>query len=321
MEVKNIIGNKDIKAVCIDFCSNETRYTEPNSRTVHIPRDIWSDFINRKNFHRMESIPLFIGIRNAKNRKGKKFYFGRVEPSVDTVNSNHTMALLPKWLFECLDMDMMDATIDIVYVPMPQDVDRIILKGNNSSYVNTDVKSELEEQMGSWNCINLNETFKVRDVTFTITDLKTSENKTIEFGSIFNLEEVKIEFEEPDDIRELNEKLEREIKLDERKQRTLQNANNKLTTDSSNFVTKASKFSKTSKYAPFQGDSFKINSSTNDQSKVKFGSNISGFNQKTDEDSTYVPFQGTGLKINSITNKHLTKAELLEARLKRLNNM
>ena len=140
-------GGKGIKSICIEYCTEESRYIQPDSRIVHIPRDIWHEFVKRKDGYRMGSAPLFVGIRNTMNPKEKKFYFGRVEPSVNTVNSNHKMALLPSWLFNYLDMDYMDATVDIVFVPMPQDVDKIVLKGNKSSYVNTDVKTELEEKL------------------------------------------------------------------------------------------------------------------------------------------------------------------------------
>lgn len=293
-------GAKDVQAVCIDFCTEEARYTTPDSRIVHIPRDIWHEFVKRKNGHRMGSTPLFVGIRNTNNRKGKKFYFGRVEPSVNTANSNHTMALLPGWLFECLEMDIMDAKIDIVYVPLPQDVDKIILKGNKSSYVNTDVKTELEEKLGSWNCINIDEKFEVREVTFTVIDLRSSDGKKLEFGSIYNLQEVKLEFEEPDDMKEIRERMEKEKKLEEeRKNRPIQRAR----CDNS--------------------------SSQDKKSGTHFGAHVSGFShtgeveQKIggEEKHDYLPFQGDGLKTGSTHTKPLTKAEILEARLKKIKEL
>lgn len=288
------MGSKNIQAVCIDFCTEEIRYNQPDSHIVHIPRDLWHRFIEQKTKYRIESLPLYVGIRNSNNPKGKKFYFGRVEPSVNTSNSNHKMALLPRWLFEYLEMDTMESLVDIVFVSKITPVDIIFLKGNKSSYVKTDIKRELEEKLDTWNCINNGEVFKIRDVTFTVTNLKSSDGEIINFGSIYS-GEVKIEFEEPDDIKETRERIEKEDKkVKEMKEMKLQKA---------------------------RCDS--------PQKGRKYGAHVSGFSSTGDVEEKigkdkvhdYLPFQGDGLKLTNVPARQLTKAELLEVRLKKMGEL
>lgn len=258
-------GGKNIKSVCYGFCVAEERQ---DLRIIHIPRDMWQAFIKRKTDQKMENTPLFVGVRATNNPNGKKFYFGCVEPSFKTINSEHTDAILPEWLFSYLDMDIIDSYVDIIFLSKPKNVNKIILKGNKSSYVKTDIKTDLEIKIGSWNCINNNEKFTVNDVEFTVVGLKSIDNEDMDFGSIFNLDEVKLEFEEPDDIKELRMKEEK-------------------------------------------------------KEKIHFGAHVSGFNQpeKPVETSEYKIFQTQGLKLGDPPKKPLTKAEILEARLKKISEI
>lgn len=295
-------GIKNVKAIPISFCSEEARFIQPDSRVVHIPKNVWKEFIKIKTFHRMTEIPLYVGIRRSGDKGGKAFFFGHVEYTTNTDNSDENMALLPDWLFEYLGTDIMDTFVDIVYVVKPQDVDKIILKGNKSSYVNTDIKAELEEKLGRWNCINKGETFAVDDVTFTVVDIRAKPNdifidgKSINFGSIYSLTEVKLEFVEPDDIRDVREREEKRIERE-----------------------------KELKAKPLQ----KARDSSESKNNMNFGAHVSGFgstgdvekkniSNKNEEKKDYVPFQGGGLKIGTAPTKPLSKNEILEARLKRM---
>ena len=152
-----IHGNIDVQAVCIDFCTEEQRYLDSDSHFIHIPRDLYLNFLKKKQDTGFNQNPLYVGIRNSKNPSGKKFYFGRVEPSTTTLNSHHTMCLLPAWVFNKLGMDIMDGYVDILYLPIPQSVALIKLKGSNSDYAKTDIKASLEVKLSGFNCLNIDE--------------------------------------------------------------------------------------------------------------------------------------------------------------------
>lgn len=287
-------GIRNVKAIPVSFCSEESRFVQVDSRVVHIPRKVWKEFIKRKSSHKMDSVPLYVGIRKSGVQGGKCFFFGHVEFTTNTSNSSDDMALLPDWLFDHLGSDPMDTNIDIVYVPMPQDVDKIVLKGDNSSYVHTDVRSEIENKIGKWNCINKDESFNVGGVKFTVLDLRTKTNddlptgRSVNFASIYDLKDVKLEFEEPDDIKAAREREEKRIKQEEEwKSRPVQKA--------------------------------KVEISYHADGK-HFGAHVSGFNheeQKNLKPDNHV-FQGDGLKIGGTQSLPKTKQEMLEARLKRL---
>lgn len=278
------LGAKNIKAISIDLCTENPIYTREDSRIVHIPKDIWNNFIERKVSLGNTDRPLYVGIRNSRNPNGKRFYFGRVEPSIKSENSTNKMALLPRWLFDYLETDPMDTLIDIVFVRKIEDAGKIVIKGSNSSYARTDIKTELESKMSSWNCINSGDNFKISDVNFDIVEIRTCEQegfpegKIVDFASIFNIDDVKVEFLEPDDIKEAREREEKRLKsIEEMKTRPLQRAKN------------------------------------------HFGANVAGFNQgeEKQEENTFVPFQGKGNKISS-SNPKLSREEIAQMRLKRL---
>ena len=208
----------DIDCICIDYCTDEERYIDKDSHFVHIPRNVYENFLELKTRHGKNTEPLYIGIRNVLN-KDKKLHFGRVEPSVNSSNSNHTMALLPKWVFDRLEITDLIGKIDIVYIKNPQKIDYIKVRGDKSSYVKfRDIKTMLENKLGSYNCLNLNEKFHIEDVTFTVTEIKNKDGNDIEYGSLHN-SDVKIDFELPDDLVEIEKekKKEEEMKSHESK--------------------------------------------------------------------------------------------------------
>lgn len=271
-------GYLDINCTCIDNCTDESRYIDKESHFIHIPRDIYHKFLILKKRHGRENFPLYVGVRNI-DRRNEKLYFGRVEPSVNSANSNHEMALLPKWVCTRLGIDEFLGKIDIVYVPIPQPIKYMKIRGNNSSYVKSpDIKLALENKLGQYNCINLNENFYIDDVIFTVTELKNKDNMIIEFGSIFD-QEVNIDFELPDDLKEENEKrLKAEQEIKNRPPRELQKAVN---------------------------------------NNHKFGADVHGFkeNETEEKKTNYVPFSGNGLILSSTKQKPLTREELLQRRL------
>lgn len=287
------IGAKNVKAVSIDLCTENPVYTSDDSRIVHIPKDIWNNFIERKTQLRITDEPLYVGIRNSRNPNGKRFYFGRVEPSIKSENSTNDMALLPRWLFDYLESDMMDTLVDIVFVRHINKAGKIVLRGSNSSYARSDIKTKLESKMSSWNCINSGDKFMVDGVKFEIVEVRAKESegfpegKIIDFASIFNIDEVKVEFLEPDDIREAREREEKRLKQEEEnRKRPLQKA-------------------------------------YNDQHEPKrhFGAHVAGFSstEETKEEPTFVPFQGKGNKISS-SSQNLTRQQIIEARIKKLSS-
>ena len=270
-------GYFEINCTCIDNCTEESKYVDRESHFIHIPRDIYHKFLILKKRNGRESFPLYVGIRSS-NKRDIKLYFGRVEPSVNSINSNHEMALLPKWVCERLELDEFSDKIDIVYVPIPQPIKYMKIRGNNSSYVKSpDIKLALESKLGQYNCINLNEKFHVEDVIFTITELKSNDDTNLDFGSIFD-QEVNIDFELPDDLKEQEEKrLKDEEEAKKINPRELQRGYN----------------------------------------NQKFGANVHGFrdSEKEDQKTNYIPFEGPGLSLSNEKSKKLTREEILKKRL------
>lgn len=296
-------GNIDVRAVCVDFCTEEERYLDPDSHFIHIPRDLYLNFLKRKSDSGYDTIPLYVGIRNSKNPNGKKFFFGRVEPSLTTENSHHTMALLPKWVFEKLELDMMDATIDILYVPIPQSVALIKIKGSNALYVQTDIKTNLENKLAGYNCLNIGEEFKVGETTFKVIELRNKNNKIIEFGSIYNIDECNLDFEMCDEeIEKEKARIEalKQLEIERSKPRELQ----KATTQNDKHIEKSSsnKFGKLrSQYAAFGA---RVHSLKDDNEE-----------EKKEETKEVEHFQGTSNRIGG-TKIPLTRQQILEARMK-----
>jgi hypothetical protein len=297
-------GNIDVKAVCIDFCTEEQRYLDPDSHFIHIPRDLYLKFLKRKNDTGLNQSPLYIGIRNSKNPTGKKFYFGRVEPSTTTLNSHHTMCLLPKWIFNKLGMDIMDGYVDILYLPIPQSVALIKLKGSNSIYAKTDIKASLEIKLSGYNCLNIDEEFKVENTTFKVVELRNKENKIIEFGSIYNIDECNLDFEMCDEeIEKEKVRIEtlRKADLEKDRSRDLQKARSDGNIKIDHKDINSNKYGQLGKkYSAF---GTKVHSLKNDEEE-----------EKEEKKDTY-QFQDTGHKIGIESKKQLTRKQLKPKKL------
>jgi hypothetical protein len=278
-------GNIDVSVICIDFCTEEDKYLDPNSHFIHIPRDLYLDFIKKKSNSGNANSPLYVGIRNSKNPNIGQLYFGRVEPSTTTANSHYTMALAPKWVFDKLQIDLMDGTIDIVYVPNPEPVSLIKLKGSNSLYAKTDIKSTLEMKLSGYNCLNIGEEFKVDETDFRVIELRNKYNKVINFGSIYNIDECNLDFEMCDE------------EIEKEKIRNLQ----KIKTEISVPIKSTNKYSNiTRKYSSFGA---KVHSLKEEDVK-----------DKKDE----YKFEDNGIKVGG--SKMLSKKEIAEARIKAIEN-
>lgn len=248
-------GYLDISCICVDYCTEEERYIDPESHFIHVPRDIYHNLIELKSREGKDNLPLYVGIRNVDNKENK-LYFGRVEPSVNSSNSNHTMALLPRWVFDKLEIRELIGKIDIVYVKNPQKIDYIKVRGDKSSYVKfRDIKSMLESKLSSYNCLNLNEKFHIEDVTFIVTEIKDEDGDDIQFGSLFE-REVKIDFELPDDL-VAEEKERKEL---EKKKSEIVHKESKIHFGSHVHTMNEEVTEHKTNYVPFQGDGMKLES-------------------------------------------------------------
>lgn len=240
-------GFMDIPCLCIDFCTEESKYVDADSHFIHIPRDIYLNWLQLKSTQGKETEPLYVAIRNSEE-KDNRLYFGRVEPSVNSTNSNHTMCLLPKWAIDRLHLDDFTGKVDIVYVKRPQRIDYVKVRGDKSSYVKfRDIKVMLEDKLSSYNCLNLNEKFHLEDVIFTVTSIKNSEGNDINYGTMHE-SEVKIDFDLPDDLVE-----------EERKEKEKNIIKGKKLHFGADIHGMSEPEEKKSDYIPFQGEGLKLN--------------------------------------------------------------
>lgn len=228
MNVYNNPANKtaylDVNVVPVSLCTDQLKYTDSDSHFIHIPREAYHNFLEIKSRNGKADQPLYVGVRN-NNERSKRLCFGRVEPSIVTPNSDHNTMLLPEWAMKLLGIDF-TGKLDLVYVIQPQPIAYIKVRGNKSTYTKyRDVKAILEVKLSQYNCLNVGEKFTINtdldgqsdyessletNVTFTITELKSKENKDIEFGSIYDVE-VNFDFELPEDLVEA----EKQRKIDE----------------------------------------------------------------------------------------------------------
>lgn len=254
MELPIKTGILEVSTICIDNCTDEERYINPDSHFIHIPKKVYLDWMEFKDREGRSTNPLYVGIRNSNNVE-KRLYFGRVEPSVNSSNSNHEMCLLPRWVIEKLEIDEFGGLVDIVYVKNPPTIDYIKVRGNKSSYVNfRDIKSMLEQKLCVYNCLNIDEKIHIEDVIFNVIEIKDIHGNSINFGSIFNTD-VKIDFDLPDDLVEKAEeqrKLASITKIPDSKGRQLQFGSHVHTMNDNE------EKEEKSTYVPFQGPGLKM---------------------------------------------------------------
>lgn len=226
MDLLNILsapvktGYLDVTCVCIDYCTDQEKYLDIDSRFIHIPVNIYNSWMGLKNTHGRSNHPLFVGLRNTQDDT-KKVYFAKVEPSFQSNNSTKDIILLPKWAMNRLGISSEFDIVDMVYVRIPNKVTYIKVKGNNSSYSHkNNIKTLLERKLSNFWCINLGETFKLDDVTFTVTQIKDNQNQDIPYGSIVHAD-VNFDFDIPDDMVETEKKVQKQPE-----ERVLQKAKN-----------------------------------------------------------------------------------------------
>ena len=199
---------KNIKTICIEFCTDEKKYTSLDSHYIQIPQKIYHEYLNIKD----KDKPLYIGIRNS-NIIDKCLYFGRVEPSIKTFNSSEDMCLMPGWVMDKINIDRFDGIVDIVLIKDTyiKKLGYIKIKGNKSSYAKwDDIKERLEDKLSQYNCINLGDILYIDDVIFTILELKDLNGNIINYGCTFDTT-VNLDFEIPDDLKEKEIIKEKEI--------------------------------------------------------------------------------------------------------------
>ena len=196
-------GGIDIRAICVEFCTDEERYNVKDSHFIQIPQEMYQKFLQHKNVNE----PLYIGISKSGSFSPdlESLYFGRVEPSIRSANSSIKMCLLPGWIMDKLNIDRFDGLVDIVLIREELHIKKlgyIKIKGNISSYVSWDnIRERLEDKLSQYNCINLGDILYIDDVIFTVTELKDLDDNIVRYGSTFNTT-VNLDFEVPDDLRE-----------------------------------------------------------------------------------------------------------------------
>uniref|UniRef100_A0A6C0BD81 Uncharacterized protein n=1 Tax=viral metagenome TaxID=1070528 RepID=A0A6C0BD81_9ZZZZ len=283
----------NIRAISVEFCTDESRYNEPDSHFIQIPEKMFNKFLSKKDI----SKPLYIGIRNTKD-ESKCLYFGRVEPSIETSNSSSNMCLLPGWVMDRLIIDRYGDYVDIVLLSdgiSIKTLDYIKIRGNVSSYVKwSNIKEKFEDKLSSYNCVNLNDVLYIDDIMFTIVELKDIYGNNLLYGSTFQ-GEVKLDFDLPDDLRE-KEKIELKKLEDERIRRTVENK---------------------------QKNGFDEKIELKKRSNIMTFSDLENLKDKKEENKNIEYFKGTGNKLTdeNIVIKKITREEralLLEERFKKM---
>jgi hypothetical protein len=194
----------NIVAVSVGFCSDEQRYNTPDSHYIQIPEQLFNNFMHRADIEK----PLFVGVCNSQNPH-MCLYFGKVEPTIRTENSSSDMCLLPEWAMNRLQLDSYGDRVDIEIMNEEYHIKKlgyIKMRANISSYTKWEnIKDIIEIKLGDCNCVNNGDEFYINDVIFTIVELKDHSGNIIECGSTFRTE-TNLDFEIPDDLRELERK-------------------------------------------------------------------------------------------------------------------
>lgn len=277
----------NIRAASVGFCSDELRYNLPDSHHIQIPEQLFNNFMDRSDLDK----PLFIGICNSQ-KTNLCLYFGRVEPTLRTENSSGDMCLLPDWVMNKLELDLFGDFVDIEIMREGYHIKKlgyIKIRCNVSSYSKWDnIKELLEIKIGSYNCVNTGDEFHIDDVIFTIVQLKDHEGNIIECGSTYQTE-TNLDFEIPDDLREL-EYAHRKEMLDEEEKRI-----------------------------QYIKEKKNISVDTKESRHIKFGAHISTLNDDTKEETKHEYFTGKGLKLSdNSSNRILTREERAELIMKRI---
>lgn len=190
----SLVGQRIVKTICSNYCFYDERYTDEDSHVVCIPVSLFNTIIKKKN----NSNPIFVKIVNPRD-KTKFLHFGRVEPSINTENCRHDMCLLPYWVMQKLGIEDIVNIFSIDY-SMVYHAKSIKIKADKSDYVKWDnVKELIEEKLSSFNCINVGDIIVIRDVNFTITEIKSDLDEQLTYTSTFD-DEINLDFELPEDL-------------------------------------------------------------------------------------------------------------------------
>jgi hypothetical protein len=191
---EDILDTKTINALCVALCTDEHKYIDDDSHFIHIPRALFISYTNNLNLNLIcfeLSNPA-----NPANPANPKIYLKKIEPSVGEFESN---ILLPDWVCKKLSIQMCGEQVSLIPITSPHRIKRCKIRGNNSSYIKMDIKTLLENKINQFKCVNLNTTFTIEGVKFTIVELISTSNKSIDYG--ITTDELEIDFDTPDDIK------------------------------------------------------------------------------------------------------------------------
>jgi len=188
---ENILENKTLNALCIALCTDESIYIDDDSHYIHIPKSLFIKYTNNLNINSM-----CFELSNPTNPLESKIFLKKIEPSIGEFESN---ILLPDWVCKKLSIQMCGDKINIIPIIKPPQIKRCKIRGNNSSYVKMDIKTLLEDKINKFKCVNINTTFMINKIKFTIIELISTTNKQIDYG--ITTDELEIDFDTPDDIK------------------------------------------------------------------------------------------------------------------------
>lgn len=188
---EDILETKSLNALCVTLCTDESTHTDVDSHFVHIPKSLFIQYTTNLNINSM-----CFELSNPINPTGPKVYLKKIEPSMGEFESN---ILLPDWVCKNLSIQMCGDKIDIIPITIPHKIKRCKIRGNNSSYVKMDIKTLLEDKINKFKCVNLNTTFTINKIKFTIVELISTADKVINYG--ITTDELEIDFDTPDDIK------------------------------------------------------------------------------------------------------------------------
>lgn len=301
------LGERLIKTICVEYCTDEFRYLCDDSHFVQIPEDLYSKVLNTIT----DGTPMYFKIVNSKDHS-KSIVLGKIEPSIKTPNSDKTTCLLPLWILQKLNIDSFNGYVDLFNINY-NDVPRpgfIKLKANISSYTEwSNVKERIEERLGYFNCINIGDNIKIDDVKFTITELKDKNKNDIKFASTFDETDVVLDFDIPDDLveKEKRRKIEEENTKKSLAIQRMNNLSNSINQNKSNISSdEVQKLNKTQKF------------------HVGGGANVKTFSElNNDEERKNVDvFATKGYKLTSkSTNYKPSREELAKITLDRIEKM
>jgi hypothetical protein len=183
--------NKKINALCIALCTDEFKYLEDDSHYIHIPKSLFITWTNTLKLNSM-----CFELSNPINPMGPKIYLKKIEPSTGEFESN---ILLPDWVCKKLSIQMCGEQVNIIPISKPNCIKRCKIRGNNSSYIKMDIKTLLEDKINQFKCVNLNTVFTINKIKFTIVELISTNDISIDYG--ITTDELEIDFDIPDDIK------------------------------------------------------------------------------------------------------------------------